>query len=96
MSPWLLINKQINSTSSIHVAKWNTNGLNHKVETICFLQINKIDVLFDPEETHFTEKSMFKMPYYITHKPLDLMDLHMTMAVIIIHHTQEVYALPAY
>lgn len=49
---------------SIRIAEWNANGLtNHKTELIHFLQDNKIDLLLI-SETHFTERTVFRIPNY--------------------------------
>uniref|UniRef100_A0A6M2DG86 Putative rna-directed dna polymerase from mobile element jockey n=1 Tax=Xenopsylla cheopis TaxID=163159 RepID=A0A6M2DG86_XENCH len=48
----------------IKIALWNANGLlNHKNEVEVFLKTNSIDILLI-SETHFTDKTYFKIPYY--------------------------------
>lgn len=50
---------------SIRIAEWNANDfINHKAELIQFPQDNKIDVLLI-SETHFTERTVFRIPYYL-------------------------------
>jgi exonuclease III len=49
---------------SLRIAAWNSNGLsNHKYELEMFLNNNKIDILL-VAETHFTDRSVFKIPHY--------------------------------
>jgi exonuclease III len=50
--------------SSLRIALWNANGLrNHKIELQNFLNIHKIDVAL-MSETHFTTRTVFKLPNY--------------------------------
>jgi hypothetical protein len=50
----------------IRIALWNANGLqNHKDELTLFLTQNKIDVMLI-SENHFTSKSHFTIPGYVT------------------------------
>ena len=50
---------------SYRIATWNANGLlRHRQELVLFLEENKIDILL-ASETHFTEKSYFKINDYI-------------------------------
>ena len=49
---------------SLCIAEWNANGLaNHKLELIQFLHNNNIDVLL-ASETHFTDRTVLKLPQY--------------------------------
>jgi hypothetical protein len=48
----------------LRLALWNANGLTqHAEELRTFISYHNIDVMFI-SETHFTEKSYFKLPYY--------------------------------
>jgi exonuclease III len=49
---------------SLWIALWNANGLtNHKLEAQNFLNIHKIDIALI-SETHFTTRTVFKVPNY--------------------------------
>lgn len=51
----------------LRIAQWNANGLlKHRDEIILFLKQNFIDIMLI-SETHFTEKSYFKIPNYLTY-----------------------------
>jgi exonuclease III len=51
-------------TKFLKIALWNVNGLQqHKDEIEIFLDHNAIDILL-VSETHFTERSYFKLPHY--------------------------------
>lgn len=56
--------------NSLRILLWNANGLvNHKLELQNFLLMHKIDIALI-SETHFTSKTMFKIPYYkVYHTP---------------------------
>ena len=48
----------------LRVVLWNTNGLsNHKLELQVFLDVHKIDTALI-SETHFTSRTVFKIPHY--------------------------------
>jgi exonuclease III len=48
----------------LRLALWNTNGLTqHAEELRTFISYHNIDVMLI-SETHFTEKSYFKLPFY--------------------------------
>ena len=48
----------------LRVVLWNTNGLsNHKLEFQTFLDKHKIDIALI-SETHFTSRTVFKIPHY--------------------------------
>jgi exonuclease III len=48
----------------LRLALWNANGLTQHAEDLrTFISYHNIDVMFI-RETHFTEKSYFKLPYY--------------------------------
>jgi exonuclease III len=50
--------------SSLRIALWNANGLaNHILELQNFLNIHKIDIALI-SETHFTTRTVFKVPNY--------------------------------
>jgi hypothetical protein len=54
-------------TNSLRIAAWNSNGLfGHKHELEQFLYDSKIDILL-VAETHFTDRSIFKIPRYATY-----------------------------
>jgi exonuclease III len=54
-------------TKFVKVALWNANGLlHHKDEIKIFLDHNAVDILL-VSETHFTERSYFKIPHYNTY-----------------------------
>jgi len=49
---------------NLQIAVWNANGLiQHYQELKTFLNINNIDIMLI-SETHFTNKSYFKIPFY--------------------------------
>jgi hypothetical protein len=51
----------------LRIGLWNANGLEqHKEEVKTFLINNHIDVLLI-SETHFTERTYFKIPNYVTY-----------------------------
>jgi exonuclease III len=51
-------------TNSLRIVLWNANGLqSHKQELQTFLNIHKIDIALI-SETHFTTRTMFRMPNY--------------------------------
>jgi hypothetical protein len=57
--------------NTIRLALWNTNGLTKHAEELCtFISYHKIDVMLI-SETHFTEKSYFKITLLLSlpHKP---------------------------
>jgi exonuclease III len=59
----------INNTKmdTVRIAVWNSNGLNkHIGEIPIFLKANKIDILLI-SESHTTEQSVIKIPYYTTY-----------------------------
>lgn len=70
--------------NSLRIALWNANGLvNHKVELQYFLLMHKIDIALI-SETHFTTKTVFKIPNYkIYHTPHPDDTAHGGAAVII-------------
>jgi len=48
----------------LRVVLWNANGLlNHKLELQAFLDMHKIDIALI-SETHFTSRTVFKIPHY--------------------------------
>jgi len=48
----------------LRVVLWNANGLSdHKLELQTFLTMYKIDIVL-VSETHFTSRSVFKIPHY--------------------------------
>jgi len=48
----------------LRVVIWNANGLsNHKLELQTFLDMHKIDIALI-SETHFTSRTVFKLPHY--------------------------------
>jgi hypothetical protein len=50
--------------SPLRLVLWNAIGLtNHKLELQTFLNINKIDIALI-SETHFTSRTVFKIPHY--------------------------------
>jgi exonuclease III len=53
--------------NSLRIVLWNANGLtSHKLELQTFLNIHKIDIALI-SETHFTTRTMFRMPNYIVY-----------------------------
>jgi len=53
--------------NSLRIAAWNANGLlNHKPELIQFLHDTNTDIVLI-SETHFTNKTVFKIPNYIVY-----------------------------
>jgi hypothetical protein len=54
-------------TKFLHLAVWNANGLSHhRDELQLFLHTHNLDAILI-SETHFTEKSNFRIPHYTTH-----------------------------
>ena len=52
----------------LRVVIWNANGLsNHKLELHTFLTMYKIDIAL-VSETHFTSRSVFKIPHYTVYR----------------------------
>jgi exonuclease III len=48
----------------LRLALWNANGLTQHAEQLhTFISYHKMDVMVI-SETHFTEKSYFKLPFY--------------------------------
>jgi hypothetical protein len=48
----------------LHLALWNANGLTqHEEELRTFISYHNIDVMLI-SDTHFTEESYFKLPFY--------------------------------
>lgn len=70
--------------STLRIVLWNANGLsNHKLELQNFLQMHKIDIALI-SETHFTNKTVFKIPHYkVYHIPHPDNTAHGGAAVII-------------
>jgi hypothetical protein len=55
------------TSQSLQIALWNANGLSqHRNELQMFLHTYNIDILLI-SETHFTSKSFFHLPHYITY-----------------------------
>jgi len=75
----------------LRVVLWNANGLsNHKLELQTFLTMYKIDIAL-VSETHFTSRSVFKIPHYTVYHTIHPDDtVHGGAAVIIrsyiLHH----------
>jgi hypothetical protein len=80
-------------TNSLRIALWNADGLtSHKLELQTFLNIHKIDIAFI-SETHFTARTMFRMPN-VYHKPHPDDRAHGGAAVIIrnaVSHHELIY-----
>lgn len=54
-------------SAPLRVVLWNANGLlNHKLELQAFLDMHKIDIALI-SETHFTSRTVFKIPRYTTY-----------------------------
>jgi hypothetical protein len=68
----------------LHVVLWNANGLpNHKLELQAFLDIHKIDIALI-SETHFTSRSVFKIPHYTIYHTIHPDDTALGGAAVII------------
>jgi hypothetical protein len=83
-------------TNSLRIAAWNSNGLTgHKYELELFLNNSKIDILL-VAETHFTDRSVFKIPHYaIYHSNHPDGTAHGGTAILIRNHLSH-YEMPAY
>jgi exonuclease III len=83
-------------TKFVKIALWNANGLlEHKDGIKIFLDHNAVDILL-VSETHFTERSYFKIPHnsaYFTNHPDDTAHAG---AGIIIKNTIQHYELPTF
>lgn len=78
------------------IAQWNANGLlKHKDEIMLFLKQNFIDILLI-SETHFTEKSYFKIPNYVTYHTNHPDKTGHAGTAILIKQSIKHYALPKY
>lgn len=80
----------------LRIALWNANGLEqHKEEVKTFLKNNYIDILL-VSETHFTEKTYFKIPNYVTYSTNHPDGTAHGGTAVIIKSTIQHYALPKY
>jgi hypothetical protein len=78
----------------IRLALWNANGLfNHKLELQAFLDIHKIDIALI-SESHFTSRSVFKIPYYSVYHTIHPDDTAHGRAAIIVRSSLSHYVLP--
>ena len=63
----------------LRVVLWNANGLSkHKLELQAFLDMHKIDIALI-SETHFTSRTVFKIPNYTVYHTTYTNDMHMEL-----------------
>ena len=63
----------------LRVVLWNAYGLsNHKLELQAFLDTHKIDIALI-SETHFTSRTVFKIPNYTVYHTTYTNDMHMEL-----------------
>jgi hypothetical protein len=83
-------------TKFIRIGLWNDNGLEqHKEEVITFPINSHIDVLLI-SETHFTERTYFKIPNYVTYNTNHPAGTAHGGTAILIKSTVHHYELPKY
>jgi exonuclease III len=83
-------------TKFVKIALWNASGLlQHKDEIKIFLDHNAVDILLVCE-THFTERSYFKIPHYNAYFTNHPDNTAHAGAGIIIKNTIQHYELPKF